>query len=195
MERAKRVPDHHSAPLRSVAGVWRSFMILIFEGADLVGKSTLAERFSAVYSWPIVKIRWALIGDPTVETRGMARATIELLHALKPDVIFDRVYFSWWAYAPDLSGLPEIIKSFDRVSQVADTRLVLLTASKDEIQRRYEREPDLYFPLDVIQEANERFPSLLRLLPDSLASIHIDTTDIGPDEAYARVESFIATGR
>ena len=31
-------------------------MILIFEGADLVGKSTLADRFAVAYGWPIVKI-------------------------------------------------------------------------------------------------------------------------------------------
>jgi thymidylate kinase len=170
-------------------------MILIFEGADLVGKSTLAERFSAAYGWPIVKIRWALIRDPAEETRGMARATTELLEALQPNVIFDRIYFSWWAYGDDVDDLPDLIRAFDRVSQVAEARFVLLTASDQELQRRYERQPDLYFSLDVIEKANKRFPALLELLPSSLPRIHIDTTNVGPDEAYARVEDFISTGR
>src|SRR3954451_5317647 len=123
-------------------------MILIIEGADLVGKSTLAEQVTAAYGWPIVKIRWALHGDPTAETRGMARATIELLCATRPDVIFDRGYFSWWAYGEDVSFMPELISDFARVP---DARLVLLTASAEELRRRYERQPDLYFSLETIQ--------------------------------------------
>lgn len=163
-------------------------MILIFEGADLVGKSTLAERFAAAYGWPIVKIRWALIGGPAAETRGMARATIELLCATRPDVIFDRIYFSMWAYGEDVSYLPKLITDFARVP---DARLVLLTASTEELRRRYERQPDLYFSLETIQAANARFPSLLPLLPSSLPSLHIDTTDVSPENASRRVQAFI----
>ena len=167
-------------------------MILIIEGADLVGKSTLAERFVAAYGWPIVKIRWALIGDPAAETRGMARATIELLCATTPNVIFDRIYFTWWAYGPalghEVSYMPRLIERF---APIKDARLVLLTASSDEIRRRYERQPDLYFSLETIQEANARFPSLLPLLPDSLPALHIDTTETPPDDVFEQVRAFI----
>jgi thymidylate kinase len=163
-------------------------VILIFEGADLVGKSTLADRFAAVYGWPVVKIRWALIGDVEAETRGMAETTIHMLRALRPDVIFDRIYFSMWAYGEDVSYMPELIAKFDRLP---DARLVLLTASAEELRRRYERQPDLYFPLEKIQVANARFPSLLPLLPPSLPSLHIDTTDTPPDVAFAQVRAFI----
>ncbi|MDP8922097.1 MAG: hypothetical protein M3O34_04385 [Chloroflexota bacterium] len=103
-------------------------MMLIFEGPDLVGKSTLAERISAAYGWPLVKIRWASSGTP---------------------------------------------------------------ASSPELRRRYERAPDLYFSLDVIQAANARFPSLLPLLPPSLRSVHVDTKNASVDEVVARVERFI----
>ena len=168
-------------------------MILIFEGADLVGKSTLAERFAAGCGWPIVKIRWALVGDAEAETRGMAAATIGLLTALRPDVILDRCYFSFWAYGPaigyEVDFMPELIARFEPVDEV---RLVLLTASPEELRRRYERTPDLYFSLDVIQAANARFPSLLPLLPPSLPSLHIDTTSVSVDEAVERVERFIS---
>jgi thymidylate kinase len=166
-------------------------MILIIEGADLVGKSTLAERCAAAYGWPIVKIRWALIGDPAAETRGMARATIGLLCATRPNVIFDRIYFSWWAYGQDVSFMPELIADFARVS---DARLVLLTTSAEELRRRYERQPDLFFSLEVIQEANARFPSLLPLLPPTLPALHIDTTQAPPEEAFERVQAFISPG-
>lgn len=166
-------------------------MILIIEGSDLVGKSTLAEKVAAVYGWPIVKIRWALIGDPNAETRGMARATIELLCATRPNVIFDRIYFTWWAYGQDVSFMPDLIASFKRVP---DARLVLLTATSEELRRRYECEPDLYFSLEEIQEANARFPSLLPLLPTSLPALHIDTTETPPDAVFAKVRAFMEMG-
>jgi thymidylate kinase len=166
-------------------------MILIFEGADLVGKSTLADRFSVAFGWPVVKIRWALIGDPAAETRGMARATIEILRATRPDVIFDRSYLSMWAYGQDVSYLPELIAALDQVSSIMSARLVLLTASPEELARRYARQPDLYFSLEVIQAANARFPSLLPLLPDSLPRLHLDTTATPPDDAFSRIEMFM----
>jgi hypothetical protein len=128
------------------------------------------------------------------KTRGMATATIELLAAVQPDVIFDRLYFSMWAYGKDVSYMPELIASFDRVSRVTPARLVLLTASDEALRGRYERQPDLYHSLDIMQSANARFPSLLPLLPllpDSLPSLHIDTTDVSPDQAMALVERFI----
>jgi thymidylate kinase len=164
-------------------------MILIIEGADLVGKSTLAARVAATYGWPIVKIRWALIGDPAAETRGMARATIELVCGTTPNVIFDRIYFSFWAYGQDVSFMPQLIADFARVP---DARLVLLTTSAEELRRRYERQPDLYFSLEVIQEANARFPSLLPLLPATLPVLHIDTTATSPDAVFEQVQAFIA---
>ena len=170
-------------------------MILIIEGADLVGKSTLACRVSALTRWPIVKVRWALVGDPMSETVGMASTAIELLRATQPNLILDRAYFSWWAYGPvlghDVSFMRERVAQFARVSDVTDCRLVVLTATHEELKRRYEREPDLYFPLDVIQAANARFPSLLELVPESLPSLHVDTTDTSPERLVSIVSDFL----
>lgn len=123
-------------------------MIVIVEGADLVGKSTLATSLARLHGWPIVKIRWALIGDPETETRAMAASTIAILQATRPAVIFDRIYFSWWAYGPVLgyptAYMPELIRAYE---PVAETRLVLLTATAEELARRFELRPDLYFSL------------------------------------------------
>ncbi len=166
-------------------------MILIVEGADLVGKSTLADRIAATYGWPVVKIRWALVGDDRAETVGIATATIELLRALRPSLILDRCYFSMWAYGQETAYLPELITRFERVSGVTDVRLVLLTASEEELQRRYTREPDLYFSLATIQAANRRFPSLLPLLPRSVPHLHLDTTAMSSDAVFTHVAAFV----
>ena len=167
-------------------------MILIIEGADLVGKSTIARAVSKVHNWPIVKIRWELAGDPEVETRAMARSTVAILRVIRPDVIFDRTYFSWWAYGPalgyDVDFMPEIICAFQPVDKA---RLVLLTASPEELSQRFDRQPDAYFPLDVIQSANEWFPTLLDLLPSDLRRLHIDTSQTAVDPALRLVEDFI----
>ena len=166
-------------------------MILIIEGTGLVGKSIIAEQCAASHGWLIAKICWSLIGDVEVETRGMATATIEQLAAIRPDVIFDRIYFAMWAYGKDMSYMPGLIAAFDRVSWVTPSKLVLLTASDEALRGRYERHPDLYHSLDIIQDANARFPSLLPLLPDTLPCLHIDTTDISPGQTVALVERYI----
>ena len=170
-------------------------MILIIEGADLVGKSTLASQVSALTQWPIAKIRWALVGDPMSETVGMAATSIEILRATKPNLIFDRAYFSWWAYGPplgyDVSFLKDRIAQFARVSEVTESRLIVLTATPEELERRYNREPDLYFSLDVIQAANVRFPSLLELVPESLPALRIDTTDTSPERVLSITSEFL----
>jgi thymidylate kinase len=166
-------------------------MIVIIEGTDLVGKSTLAERVANAHDWPIVKIRWALVGDAKAETFGMANATIELLAATRPDVILDRSYFSMWAYGEEVSYLPELIGRFDQVSRVTPARLVLLTASEAALRQRFEREPDLYHTLEIIQRANRRFLSLLPLVPKTLPALHIDTSQTAIEAAADQVEAFL----
>ena len=167
-------------------------MILIIEGAHLVGKSTIADAVSGRHCWPTIKIRWRLAGDPEVETRAMAESTVAILRATRPNVIFDRIYFSWWAYGPALGYgvdfMPEIVRAFQPVDEA---RLVLLTASPEELSLRFDRQPDSYFPLDVIQSANERFRSLLDLLPPDLRRLHIDTSKTTADTAIRLVEDFI----
>ncbi len=171
-------------------------MILIIEGADLVGKSTLAKRLAAAYSLPIVKIRWSFVGDTEVETRAMARTTIEILRTTHVSAIFDRLYFSWWAYGEVLGQrtafMRELVSSF---SEIEDARLILLTATGEEITRRFNRKPDLYFPLDVILGANERYPSLLPLLPDTLPALHINTTHNDAAAVFQQAQIFIERGK
>lgn len=166
-------------------------MLLIVEGTDLVGKSTLIERLQQALPWPVAKIRWALIGDSRAETVGMATATIELLRAAATDLILDRCFFSMWAYGEERSYVPDLIAAFDRVSAAVPARLVLLTATADELRRRYEQQPDEFHSLEIILRANARYPSLLPLLPVSLPHLHIDTTRTTPDEVAEQVHHFL----
>jgi hypothetical protein len=167
-------------------------LIVILDGSDLTGKSTLAASLTTTHGWPIAKIRWDLLGDPEIETRVMAKTTIELLRLTQPDIIFDRICFSWWAYGPvlgyEVSYMPELIHSFHIVREAW---LVLLTTSSDQLAQRFACQPDLYFPLDVIQNANARFPSLLSLLPSTLPYLHIDTTLKPAEQVASEVEAFL----
>ena len=167
-------------------------MIVIVEGADLVGKSTTAERLSGEQGWPIVKVRWDLVGDPMVETTAMATATITMLEALQPDVVFDRSFLSWWAYGPvlghEVSYLPRLAASLVRVP---DLYVVLLTSSPTELARRFSIEPDLWFNIDQITAANERIPSIADLLPDTVPHLHADTTSRSVSDVYEEVRQFL----
>lgn len=168
-------------------------VIVIVEGADLVGKSTLAGRLSGQQGWPVVKLRWALVGDPMVETTAMARASIGLLEALRPDLILDRSFLSWWAYGPvlghDVAYLPKLAAGLARLHGL---RVVVLTASASELERRFTRQPDEWFSLAQIVAANERMPGIVDLLPGSVPRIAIDTTTAGPGEVFAEVSRFLA---
>jgi hypothetical protein len=166
-------------------------VILIIEGSDLVGKSTLAERISKRHGWPIVKIRWALLGDVESETWGMAKATNELLIGLNPDVILDRCYFSMWGYADDPAFMPALIQRFDRVSSQLPARLVVLTAAEGELRRRWDVQPDAFFSLDIVLRANERFRSLAAHVPTSLPVLELATSLLDKDEVVAEVERFL----
>jgi thymidylate kinase len=166
-------------------------MIVIVEGPDLAGKSTLIEGLRRSHPWPIVKVRWTPDGDRRSETVGIANATIAMLRALEPDVIMDRCYFTRWAYDDDRGYLPELIASFDHVSAIVPARFVLLTVSEDDLLRRHQREPNHRNSLAAILRANERYPSLLPLLPASLPSLHINTTETLPDDVVCRVQAFL----
>lgn len=167
-------------------------MIVIVEGADLVGKSTVAGRLSADRDWPVVKLRWDLLGDPMVETTAMAKATIAMLEALEPDAIFDRSFLSWWAYGPvlghDVTYLPGLAAGLARVPEL---NVVLLTATAEELQRRFTREPDQWFDLEQILAANERVPSIADLLPRTVPRLVVDTAANGLDEVYRQVIQFL----
>ena len=168
-------------------------MIVIVEGADLVGKTTLIDGLKRTFPWPVVRLRWDLSGDPEAETRAMARATTAIFDAVRPDVILDRSYFSWWAYSVPLghddSYMPELVA---RYKPAELTRLIVLTASPAELERRFAEKPDLYFTLGVIQAANARFPSLLRLLPEGLKYVHIDTSEYNARDVLRRAVGFLS---
>ena len=167
-------------------------MVLIVEGADLVGKSTLVERMSGERGWPVVKLRWDLVGDPMVETTAMAKATIAMLEALRPEVIFDRSFLSWWAYGPVLGyDVGYMAKLAARLARVPDLRVVLLTATAAELTRRFRREPDLWFSVEQIIAANSRVPGIADLLPGSVPCTTIDTTATGPESVFDQVSRFL----
>lgn len=178
-------------------------MIVIVEGSDLVGKSTLVDRLAHDEAWPVVKIRWDLAGDPRVETEAMAKVTLTMLRALRPNVIFDRSFLSWWAYGflswwaygPPLGHpvefMPDLICKF---ADVPDVCVVVLTADADDLARRYTLAPDRWFSVEVIQAANERFKTLPSLLPTGVSRLHIDTTHTSPDDAYEQLRTFMASG-
>jgi hypothetical protein len=193
MRRTIRLRRERTGAVRASGAVQNpGLVVLIFEGADKAGKTTLARHYAAAVGCGIVTLRWEL-ADPTVEARAFARATAQFLGALDGDVVLDRTYLSWGAYGPalghDVSFMEPLIAG---LSTRGLARLVLCTASAAELRDRREGQGDSGFPLDATLWANERFPSLLALLPDTLPALHLDTTDSGADESVARIDDFLA---
>jgi hypothetical protein len=162
--------------------------VLIFEGADLVGKTTLARQFSLSLGYPIVKLRWDL-KDAEAETVAYAKATLGLLAATRADVILDRSYLSMWAYAKDPSYMQPLIAALDELS---DACLVVLTADAPVLRERYRRTPDLSFSEADVLDANERFTRILDVVPPAVGTIHLNTARTSVADCYRAVDRLLA---
>ncbi|MDP9302188.1 MAG: hypothetical protein M3P43_15045 [Actinomycetota bacterium] len=106
--------------------------------------------------------------------------------------MFDRSFLSWWAYGQvlghDVSYMSELAA---RLERVPDVWVVLLTATAEELTRRFTEEPDHWFDLDQIIAANDRVPSIASLLPGGVPSLQIDTTELDIAQVYSEVRSFL----
>ena len=164
-------------------------MVVIFEGADLTGKTTLARHCARTLGFPIVKLRWDL-RDAEAETVAFAKATLGLLLATHADVILDRSFFSMWAYDDTPAYMTPLIEA---LGQVPDVRLVLLTTSAEELRRRYRARPDAWFSEERVLAANERFARLPSAVPAGVGVLRLDTGALSVDECGARLDA--ALGR
>lgn len=116
-------------------------MVVIFEGVDLVGKTTLARHCARTLGLPIVKLRWDL-HDAEAETVAFAKATLGLLSATGAGVILDRSFLSMWAYEEHADYMLPLIRG---LRHLPDARVVVLTAGAEELRRRYQQEPYVWF--------------------------------------------------
>lgn len=163
-------------------------VVLIFEGADLAGKTTLAMHYSRALQLPVVKIRWDLI-DERAETIAFAKVTVGLLAATGADVILDRSFVSIWAYTPDRDGYVDPL--VEALRYIPDVHLVILTMGAAELHRRYSRAPDGYFSEERLQTVDRRFDELASSFGDSVEIVHLDVARLSADECREIIDDHL----
>lgn len=163
----------------------RCGVVLIFEGADLAGKTTLAMHYSRALHLPVVKIRWDLI-DERAETIAFAKVTVGLLAATQAGVILDRSFVSMWAYTPSRDGHMDSL--VEALSYIPDVHVVVLTMGAAELHRRYRRAPDRYFSEERLQAVDRRFVELARSFGDSVDIVHLDVSRLSADECRETID-------
>ncbi len=157
-------------------------MVLIFEGADLVGKTTLAKLYAVSLQLPILRLRWdspqrrisGKFAQPgaELETIAFAKATIGLLAATRSQVILDRSFITVWAYRSDSDFMVPLLQA---LAELPDVRLLVLVTDDDTLRRRFQRAPDWFFNEEEILAANRRFLRLSDYLPKSINTLRLDT--------------------
>lgn len=134
--------------------------IIIIEGVDKTGKSTLAKRLSDNTGLPIVHL-----GVPE-EGRDHFRYLKGLIEAHPDGVIFDRFHFGDYVYAGttrDTEALSQ--EEFAAVEDILIGRNALLIYCHDDpeqIRQRFEADGEDLIPASRISNLLERYDDILR---------------------------------
>lgn len=167
-------------------------MIIILEGADLTGKSTLAHRLSILLQFPVVR-PWIYLAQPKPSVISVAKTLRQLFRHIHPDIIYDRFFFSEYVYAQVLGRDREYVADLIREwESIPDVFLVYLTASDEAIQSRYEeRGGDWYVSLEQIFAIRDAYPTLLKVMPSTIPTLMLDTSSVSSDDIADKVVSWL----
>ena len=167
-------------------------MIIILEGADLTGKTTLARHLSTTLTFPIVR-PWIHLAHPKPSIISVAKTLHQLFEHIQPDVIYDRFFFSEYVYAAVLGReneyIPDLIQEWENIPGIF---FVYLTASNKAIQTRYqERGGDWYVSLTQILAIRDAYPDLLKIVPATIPACELDTSNLSPESLAEKVTSWL----
>ena len=147
-------------------------MRIVFEGADLVGKSTLAQevakRLNLPYRGKIVRV--------SPEELLLKQQEDFKKH---PEAVLDRCYWlSNLIYEPITAHAPSIISTGNALRDFLrdpDTVYVLVTANEATLGARYKERGDELQTLSTIIEANKMYLKVLQVrTPKNLIILHTD---------------------
>ena len=157
-------------------------MIIILEGADLTGKSSVAKRLSELTGIPQTGI-WVDLHTPKPAVISVAKTLRLVLSVQKMDIIFDRSFMSEYIYGGVLGRetdyIPALIREWRTLS---DCHLFILTADNEALRKRYAVRGDSYVSLEKIQMINMRYSALAELASESMDTCILDTSKRDVDQ-------------
>lgn len=135
-------------------------MRIVFEGADLTGKSTLAIKVAEALQLPL-RGRITRVGPDKVK-----EAQIED-YKKYPNAVLDRCYWmSDLIYEPIYSQEPSVfLDNFKEFLQDQDTIYIILVASKKVITNRFYSRGDDIYNVDQILTANRNYMDFAEAFP------------------------------
>lgn len=152
-------------------------MIIILEGADLVGKTSIAKKLHQITGFPQTSI-WIDLNKPKPAVISVSKTIRLIIDALKPDIIFDRSFMSEYVYGNvlgrDISYIPELVHDWKHIKNCF---LFIITANEDTLRKRYQQRGDSYVDINNIIEINEQYKKLHFLTEEFIPTFYVDSSD------------------
>lgn len=169
-------------------------MILILEGADLTGKTSVAHKLSELTGMPQTGI-WIDLNTPKPAVISVAKTLIHLLTAVKPNVIFDRSFISEYVYGSILGRETSyILPLIEEWKSISDCCLIILTASDKILEERYYLRGDDYVCLADIIKINNGYLRLGEMISQYIDTHIIDTSHLSIDQIAKVILEMIGRG-
>ena len=166
-------------------------MILILEGADLVGKTTLAKELSQRLCIPQTGI-WIDLDNPKPSIISVSKTLKLLVQNSKPDIIFDRFFISEWVYSKLNNREGDYLKDLiDEWAQVDDLFIFILFAKNDILINRYEIRGDERFSINEILNANELYQNLYYYINNQFKCFLIDISEMTTQQISEHIKNVL----
>lgn len=152
-------------------------MLIILEGADNTGKSTLAKELARGTTF---NIRHRILRKPPTEAAAFHKNDV----SRQTNWILDRTYFiSDLVYEPIYSGNESVFaKDREQYEKELNEKglIVYVTCSEEELAKRYEKEGDPLYDLPSIKEAYGRYKRYFEN-EITVPYVRIDTSELDLD--------------
>lgn len=166
-------------------------MVIIIEGTDLVGKTSLSKLISERLEIPYARW-WVDLSCSKSSMTSVSKSLVNLIRATKLQVIFDRSLISELVYGKilgrDVSYLDELINEW---STLNNCFVIILVIQKDALRKRYYHRGDGYVSLEQIIHANFSYKLVFNHISKKFDALLIDVTNRTNDDIASEIVKFV----
>ena len=166
-------------------------MVIILEGADLVGKTTLAKKLGLELGIPQTGI-WIDLNYPQPSMVSVSKTLKMVIQALQPNIIFDRSFLSEWVHSKIINRehdyINELIAEWGKID---DLFLVITYANDNVLKGRFDVRGDERFSINHILKANVLYQELYSFVNNHITSILLDVSESTVEQTVGHIVKFI----